>query len=321
MTTERKNDLLARFRLAEKRFDLAGEWRSTIPRNLTRLLWLRERFLLYVLVRLGLGSFLPKTLQAKTLWGREFVLPSSDLYAVSLYCFRALTGDDVRLAKFLIKNLRGGDVFYDIGANYGYYSMLAQEIIGDGEIHLFEPVPELAGYLRKNFVAGRHGRAFINGKAVSDCVGAASFYESFSKNMSGISTLLPFVANANADSFRKVTVSTISLDEYLKTHRAPTMLKIDVEGAEEKVLSGAARALAGKPIIIMEVWYPPLENSGHVRAIELLLRNGYDAHSIEKDGSLSPDARLLEKLKGSDARMSSGMNDNYAFVHKSETKS
>ncbi len=307
-------ELLSALESAERRFDASGSWSSRWARTLARMLWLRGRFFVYLLSRLGCKvEKITKELSARSFWGAKLVLPASDLYAVSLYCFGMLTGDDVRAMKFIIRNLEEGKVFYDVGANYGFYGLLAKEMVGDsGEVHLFEPIPTLAALLRKNFENGG-GRTFVNEVAVAESSGQATFYEAFSSRMSGESTLLSRVAEAQPSRFRRTTMPAITLDEYCKTHSPPALLKIDVEGAEDKVLSAAGQLFKkSRPIVLMETWYPPAENEGHLRAVRWLLQKGYLSYSIKADGGLVPVPDLLTRLAR--AIRPERPNENFVFL-------
>ncbi|MEZ4982586.1 MAG: hypothetical protein R2769_13585 [Saprospiraceae bacterium] len=88
--------------------------------------------------------------KSKTFWGEEMILllPSStDIY---------LTGgkshdSEIRLAKFLIHQLRPGDTFVDIGTHYGYFTLLALEIVGaSGKVFSLEASPVNFSILEKN---------------------------------------------------------------------------------------------------------------------------------------------------------------------------
>ena len=71
---------------------------------------------------------------------------------------------EYKLTKFFIKNLKEDDIFYDIGANYGFYSCLAAEFCK--EVHLFEPIPFIFDNLKNNFK--NHQNVFLNNIALSD---------------------------------------------------------------------------------------------------------------------------------------------------------
>jgi len=309
----RREGLLSQLELRENRLDASGRARGRLMRNLQRLFWLRGRFLFYLFNRLGIKLPRDRFLRAKMFWNKEITLPTSDNYAISLYCFGLLTGEDVFLAKFLLKNLQPESVFYDIGANYGYYGLLAREMAQDGEVHFFEPVPPLAQNLRDNTQGIKN--VFVNQVAVGNLSGEAVLYESPDNNMSGISTIIKEVADFNIGQVSIIEVPIITLGEYVKDHRPPTILKIDVEGAEDLVVLGAGGALLNRPVVIMEVWYRPLDNSRHVRAVELLLDLGYRAYRINPQGDLVVANNLREQLKFNTKSGSGEANENIVFKY------
>ncbi len=283
-----KQELLSSIEKAEKRFDAAGS-RSFFARNILRAFWLRGKYVKYIFLRV-FPSLRAKAgeIAGETAWERTFSAPAEDVYGISLACFGLLTGPDMRVAKYLAKKINESNVFYDIGANYGFYGMLAQELTPRGEIHLFEPVSQLAGYLRKNFSASRNGeKIFLNEVAVSDTAGKSVFYESYSTAASGNSTLREDVSQEHKNAFRRVQVDNITLDEYVKTHSYPTVMKMDIEGAEGRALAGGRNVLVKwHPAIVMEVWFAPLNNEEHIRAVKILYELGYKSFEIKADGEL-----------------------------------
>ncbi|MCY1532314.1 methyltransferase, FkbM family [compost metagenome] len=87
---------------------------------------------------------------------------------------------------------------------------------------------------------------------------------------------------------KKTTVPTASLDLlYAQYENAPKIIKIDVEGAENLVISGAQQILtASKPVIIMEFLASDRQNETHKEAASQLAAHGYIAHIILPDGAL-----------------------------------
>jgi FkbM family methyltransferase len=209
--------------------------------------------------------YIPLILQSKIPWflfrskekkskffnSREVIFPLNDPSpaSISIFGFIPLV-DDIKLTKFLIKNLKENDIFYDIGANYGFYTYLALEFCK--EVHSFEPIPDVFGYLYKNL--NNEPKAILNNIALSDKIGDALMY--INKISTGGSTIIKEVFQKNPNNFLKeIKVPIRTLDDYLKNHNKPTIIKIDVEGAESKVIEGGINFFTrNSPIIIMEVW-------------------------------------------------------------------
>lgn len=304
----KNTELLAVVESTVRSIDAEGS-SSLLKRNLRRAFVLRGRYFKYLLLRFSPAMRRTiKEWKGRTAWGRPFVAPTEDGYGISLACFGLLNGPDVRIAEYLIKNLEEDNVFYDIGANYGFYSMLAEELVPRGEVHVFEPVEQVFSYLERNF----GGNVFLNKVAVSDATGESAFYESYSAASSGMSTLREDVSRNDEKTFRPVRVATVTLNDYIKNHRPPTVIKIDIEGAEYKALSGAREMLIKRrPKIIMEVWLAPSMNREHLRAAEFLRGLGYSSFALTHGGGLEKVPDLAAAIRQSSG--SAAANDNFIF--------
>lgn len=196
------------------------------------------------------------------------------------WSFLGILPDDseINLSKYLIKNIKEGDIFFDIGANCGFYTLLARLLVGTkGEVHSFEPTPKIFNLLKKNTIG--FSNVFTNNLAVYQTRGRLDFYlGEFSTGNS-----LKKIENTN---FQKTIIDAISIDEYCKEHTLkPNFIKIDVEGAEEDVVLGAQNVLkANNPDIAMEIWQS--NNKSHRNAFQLLVGLGYVPHLIDKNGDL-----------------------------------
>ncbi len=201
---------------------------------------------------------------------------------------------EYNLTKFFVKNLKENDIFYDIGANYGFYTHLALEFCK--EVHSFEPQPDEFENLSNNLKDDK--RVFLNNVALSNNDGITKLLlaEESSSIISEIQTEL------SKEFKQKIEVKTITLDDYLKTHNKPSILKIDVEGAENLVLEGGKEFFKNNsPVIAMEVWgdyFNNGKNKNHKSAVKFLKDLGYKCYKINDDGELNlinePDYQNLE---------------------------
>jgi len=252
-------------------------------KKIKRLLKYREKYLKYSLSRLISAS-----VKIKTFWGKE-ILPSSEII---LYLLGTLSSNqEIKLNKFLIKNLPENSIFYDIGANIGFYSLLVDDIIVQKEIHAFEPVPSIFKHLKDNF--SNTQKIFLNQIALFNKEGEIDFYDGLELH-SGASTVdISGINPAIVSKFKKIKIKATTLDRYCFSHSLPTFLKIDVEGAEGEVIEGGMETLEKiNPVIAMEVWRKPFNNKSHLKAIEILYRLGYKSYKINQDGELI----FVEKL-------------------------
>lgn len=242
-----------------------------------RLIRYRGKYLRYCFAR-----FRPHSIRAKTFWGADFLTSLPEDFAC--YYFGLLGGHEIKLIKFLIKNIDDNSVFYDIGANVGYYSLLVKEISDSVEVHLFEPVPKTFEYLKKNL--SKKQNIFFNQLALFNKESQIDFYNMTEAGHSGGSTFNASLVKSFI-RYKKIKVQATTLDKYCANHSKPTFLKIDVEGAEGQVVEGGINTLKeGSPTIAMEVWRKPMDNTSHLKAIEILYNLGYKSYKIDNEGEL-----------------------------------
>lgn len=145
---------------------------------------------------------------------------------------------------FLLHFLREGDLFADVGANIGSYSILASGVCGAHSI-AFEPDPVTLGCLRDNLAANAlEDRVTLIDKAVGREEGELSF----SVGLDTVNHVLEEGLPPGAS--RQVAVTT--LDTAL-AGCDPAMIKIDVEGYEDAVIEGAHAVLAAPSLRAIEI--------------------------------------------------------------------
>ena len=175
----------------------------------------------------------------------------------NIYC-GLLEYDDMA---FLLHFLRPSDLFVDIGANVGAYTILASSEIKAKSVAI-EPIPSTFQNLTDNILINQlHGRV----KALNIGLGSTKGKIKFTKSLDTVN----HVATENETD--TIEVDVFKLDEIIMTESSPVLIKIDVEGFETEVLNGAEKVLTNKTLkaIIIE-----LNGSG--------LRYGYDENQIHK---------------------------------------
>lgn len=251
--------------------------------------------------------------RSKTFWGKELQL----LLPAGLDIF--LTGakthsTEIRLAKWIINELRQGDQFLDVGAHFGYFSLLAWHIVGTG-----------GRVVAVEAAAGTHG-ILLNNTAFADGLeaiqlalaaenGTLSFFE-FPILYSEYNTL-------NAEMYedehwyKKVNVQKVEVksmvgdDLIAQLELSPRIIKIDVEGAEQDVIIGLKRYLTeNAPYVVMEFSNSNRGNKPHLQAEELLRGMGYNPNCILPDGTIQT---LQEPTTQYVDRMASD-SDNIVYV-------
>lgn len=181
------------------------------------------------------------------------------------------------LVKFLGKKLKKGMVFYDIGAHFGYYTLLARKLVGkSGKVIAFEPSPIPYKYLSKNIKINKFSNAKANQLLVGKRNGeSVLYYSGFGGTKSSFkrSSDLPFSKK----------VSSIALDSFVSKNRHdPDFVKIDVEGAELLVLQGFLKTIEGlKPDLLIELHHHLLSAGDLEKILTILKDSNYKLFSVE----------------------------------------
>jgi FkbM family methyltransferase len=169
--------------------------------------------------------------------------------------------------------VRPGDVVYDVGANVGFFTVLAARRVGpQGAVIAFEPFPETATAARRN--------ADLNGfKHVTVLTNAAGRRGGTAKlEVREYSTLARLADESTTGP--TVDVEVIAIDDLVDTGRVrpPDFVKIDVEGAELGVIEGMRRTItAHRPVILCEM------HGTNAAFASLMDGLGYNVRSLESD--------------------------------------
>jgi FkbM family methyltransferase len=156
--------------------------------------------------------------------------------------------------------LRPGGCFYDVGAHIGFYSLLAARLVGEeGCVVAFEPDPTNVAVLHENLSRNDLTEVDVIPVAVWNHSGHVTFQRSAAESPEVSSRRGTVVgSNGEAPGSGRIKVEAVSLDEFARDHRLPTMIKIDVEGAEAEALQGAGSLIAQtRPILLVEVHHQP----------------------------------------------------------------
>lgn len=188
--------------------------------------------------------------------------------------------------------VRPGDCVADVGANIGCITKVLSSFVGDsGSVFSFEPVFETFGFLETTVrrLHLRNVRAFrvaLSSENRSGTMGVPS-YSAGGGNIYE-SRVVQDGSVAGLERTEPVTLRTLD-SLFDESHPPPTFVKIDVEGHELEVVSGAMQVLRrGHPSLLIEVaGDPDAEGSSAHRLIALLASAGYTAYRWEA-GRLRP---------------------------------
>jgi FkbM family methyltransferase len=195
------------------------------------------------------------------------------------------TGYECVETQFLLRTLKEKSSFVDVGANVGYYTLIASRRVGDhGCVHAFEPVSAQFDALTANVRRNCLRNVVLNKLIVADSSGPKLIHLG-SENNTGEASVVQSVGGEE----RNETVESITLDQYL-LGKTVDAIKIDTEGYELSVLRGAARTLGhSKPLVLVEVKDRLLRAAGSDRnqLFAFLRAFGYKAFGIRRNGTLA----------------------------------
>ena len=187
------------------------------------------------------------------------------------------------LTAVLLDTLRPGMVFVDVGAHYGYHSLVASRVVGpSGVVIAIEPGRDVLPLLRANTA----GAGNITVEAVAACARTGPvLLRDFGPGDSALSTILPGARVPPAERARlqgeSYTVTGVALDEHLLDRGIrPDFVKLDAEGAELDILIGMGRILEEVgPVLAMEVGdYDGMQSPATAASLDHLERAGYRAY-------------------------------------------
>lgn len=154
---------------------------------------------------------------------------------------------------FLKRFLKPGDIFVDIGANIGLYTVLAGRYVGErGHVYAFEPCAKTYQRLLANVKLNKLANVSCCQTALSDHSGCLDLTVS----LDGFDACNSFSQPVFGEQFASERVATIAWDEFAGEHSLVgrvAMMKIDVEGWETYVVEGGARTLARDDAPILQV--------------------------------------------------------------------
>lgn len=236
----------------------------------------------------------------RTVWGQIMVVDTRD---VLMAPYLLLDGFwEAWVTNVFRKVVREGMTVVDIGANIGYYTLMAAALVGNGGmVYSFEPNPTLFPSLTRNVHMNWffHNVALIQKAAFEKRCKIDFFMRRDYPGNSSIGAVSQDHLDHLLDGQTKVEVEAISLDDYFVDSSRPIdVIKIDVEGAEPFVFRGMKNLLLRNPsITILSEWSPSQMRTAGAdpeHFLKELLDFGFPLLKIEEDlVSITP-GELLE---------------------------
>jgi len=218
----------------------------------------------------------------------------TDHYVVASIYWRGFGCIDPETVAVFCERVRFADTILDIGANWGFYTLLAGSVAPNATVIAFEPHPFWFGQLKENMSANSFN-VHVENLGVGETIGTAPFYLN-NEHPSSSTMVRDF---ANTDNMTEISVPVTTIDSYVHRqvgsaeHRRIDLIKIDVETYEGHVLAGGKSVLREfQPDIICEILpeYNIQSRIANKKIIhDILAEFGYVAYWISDNGLMRED--------------------------------
>lgn len=189
---------------------------------------------------------------------------SEKLYVVGMYDYDGMS--------FLLDYVKDGDIFFDVGANVGPFSILLSK--NTQYIYAFEGHPITTERLKKNFMINNINPDQAKNLAISDHEGEVSFLNNSGSSINKIST----------QEDDTLTVTSKTLDNLSEIYGTPRFVKIDTEGHELSVLKGMGKILSSGIVDFISFEANGILNENELGEIyKILTDNNYLIGNIDYD--------------------------------------
>lgn len=163
-----------------------------------------------------------------------------------------LGNHETEVQQFLASVLRPGMVYYDVGANVGFFAMIAARLVGpSGKVLCFEPLPENARQIQYNAQLNGFDNVVVRCEALGSSNRTEIFHTSAEPTWGMLATVgkLPVKASGNIQVNVR-TLDSLRGDDLPR----PDVIKMDIEGAEADALQGARETLSThRPSLVIEL--------------------------------------------------------------------
>jgi FkbM family methyltransferase len=265
--------------------------------------WNKGRYRAYTFLQEHLTSQ-HRRLLARTKFGDLMELQTPDVIGSVIYS----TGQwEPLITRYIRGHLHAGDIFVDVGANIGYYTLLAAHLVGpSGHVYAIEASPSMCERLVRNVRLNDYRNVSVIQGAVAEKKGEVSLFKGDELNL-GHSTTIEALAEREGLALEgRVNADTLEHFVGGDELRRARFIKVDVEGAEFSVLAPLFESLDDfNPETEWLLELSPMHSPGGQVDIDTIftafLSRGYTAYGIdnryERDFYIyPPDGAGLEKL-------------------------
>jgi FkbM family methyltransferase len=237
----------------------------------------------------------PSEIVSKMFTGQKIYLDPRDISVAPHLALDAIWEADITTAWLSI--VRPEDIIIDIGANFGYYGVIASQQTDKkiGKVIYFEANPNLIPYIKKTLsVNWINEQSVVENLAVSDKEGTAEL--SIIKDYIGSSSLLSaeymdeyMHGKMNIEAESIVSVQAVSLDSYCERIgiNQVNLIKMDIEGFEDKAYDGMRKIVKASPDLTLFIEFTKDGYAQPKKFYELLLKDFGNVYVIGKDGKIT----------------------------------
>jgi FkbM family methyltransferase len=236
----------------------------------------------------------PVTYQVK---GRTYqVHPQTNVH---LYMYGPKKNE--KIVPLMDKYVRTGSVAIDVGAHSGYFTICLSDAVGaDGTVYAFEASPVIYAELRETIDSNGLGNVIARNNAVSDTSGQIDFF--LAPNWKSE------ISSMRHGEGERISIDAVTLDADIPDSQPVSFVKIDVEGAEMRVLKGMETIIQRDgPVKVIEIsdsWLKELGSSS-AEVFDFLFKHDYKIYEIQKQDCIEV---TLPPQKQIDALCISGKN-------------
>ena len=219
---------------------------------------------------------------ARTAFGARIAGDTQEVLQQHVYYFGVW---EPNLTRWVGGRLRPGDTFVDVGANIGYFTLLASKLVGPGgRVVAVEALRETFARLQENLARNRATNVRALNVAAAESEGTLRAYQGPASH-TGLATVVEDFGHSYEGEVPAAPLASLLTDAELGSAR---VIKVDVEGSELGVARGLAGALARtrpdvEVVIELHPW--PLGHLGHSPGdvIDVMAAAGFHAYALEID--------------------------------------